>query len=165
MKWLLCLVLLLAGCTSEVTREPRARASGPKALPLKLMDPTGEVREFVPGAKFEVTVIAFFSPTWNPDNESQVGELQKLHQRRGSQPLRILLVAYDEEPERLRKYLQAQPLPMEVAVGDDATYDSWGLKAIPTTVLVAPDGGTIERLEGQVTAERLWEKISPFFPE
>jgi len=159
------MALLLAGCTTEVQREPRARAQGPKSQALRLMSPEGEVRELVPGAKYEVTVVSFFSPTWNPDNASQVGELQKLAQRRGSQPLRILLVAYDEEPKRLRKYLQEHPLPLEVAVGDEATYDSWGLKAIPTTVLVAPDGGTIERIEGQVTADRLWEKISPFFPE
>lgn len=165
MRWWLLLALLLAGCTSEVAREPRAKAQGPKSLPLKLLAPDGDVVEFVPGAKYEVTVVSFFSPTWNPDNASQVAELQKLHQRRGSQPLRIVLVAYDEEPERLRKYLKNHPLPMEVAVGDDATTDSWGLKAIPTTVVVAPDGATIERLEGQVTADRLWDKISPFFPE
>lgn len=167
MRWLLLLSLILAGCTQDLesSARTRARASGPKALPLRLVAPDGEAVEMIPGAKFEVTVVSFFSPTWNPDNASHVAQLQKLQQRRGSQPLRIVLVAYDEEPGRLRKYLAANPLSMEVAVGDEGTFEHWKLKAIPTTVLVAPDGATIERLEGQVNADQLWERIAPFFPE
>ena len=170
MKWLLCVVLLLTGCTADLEKSPRARAraNGPKASPLKLLSPSGETVELVPGARFEVTVVSFFSPTWNPDNASHVGQLQKLFQRRGTQPLRVVLVAYDEEPEKLRKYLASNPSlkgGIEVAVADEPTLERWEVKAIPTTVVVAPDGAIIERLEGQPLADRLWDKIEPFFPE
>ena len=168
MKWLLLVSLFcLGGCTADLEKKMpvRAKATGPKANALKLTSPTGEAVELVPGAKFEVTVVSFFSPTWNPDNASHVGELQKFFQRRGEQPLRIVLVAYDEEPERLRTYLKEHPVEFEVGVGDQPTFASWNVKAIPTTILVAPDGAIIERLEGQPEAERLWTKVAKFFPQ
>ena len=86
------------------------------------------------------------------------------HERYSPRGLNIIGVAYGEEPSGLRKFLAANPVPFEVAVGADSTYEKFALTSIPTAVLVDENGRIVERWSGYFTTEELAEKISPKLP-
>ncbi len=159
---LLCL-LVLAGC--------HLKTAGPKATPttspvatvqpftLKSAQQEGAV-QFDPDSD-GATLVAFWSPTWNPEHEAHLELLTELHERYGNKGLRIIAIAYDEKLEAVQQVLQQKIVPFEVALGTQALYQRFEVEALPTLLVVAPGGALIRRLEGLQTAEELKNDIKP----
>lgn len=164
MRWigLALLTLLAAGCTQTLVSQesPTPGATGtPDAPAFNLLSAQGEAVTFTPGKK--VTLIAFWSPSWDPDHLAQLRALTELHERYANRGLRIVAVTYDEQPQKVRAVLQEHPVPFEVAVGAENTYERFGLENLPTALLVNREGVTVERFEGHRDVSELGEKIEP----
>ncbi|MBI3924645.1 MAG: TlpA family protein disulfide reductase [Armatimonadetes bacterium] len=156
--------LLACGCAQTVPEgeTPRPTVTGPTAPGFSLLSPLGDPVALEPGSQpGEPTLIAFWSPSWDPDHAAEEIVLRQLLERYGNRKLRVIAVAYDEKPEQIRNYLRQSPVPYEVAMGDEGIYDAYRLEAIPTMVLVAPDGGEAGRWEGHQRIESLAEKVEP----
>ncbi len=174
--WLLLLLLGSYACTTTVPasktptvlsspspgERPMPVASGPVVKPFSLLSPLGDRVEYVPGKEQVVCLIAFWSPTWDKDHAYQEKVLRELMSRYDDHHFRAVVIAYDEKPSFIRAYLKKRPVPFEVAMGETKVYDDYALKAVPTYILVAPDGRRIALWVGHQTVETLEQKIQPF---
>lgn len=112
----------------------------------------------------DVTLLVFWSFTWDSNVETLLARLAELHERYAPRGLRIISVSYDEEPSRLRNFLSSNKTPFPVAVGVDSAYERFGIKSIPTAILVDKDGKIVERWEGHYSTEELSPKITSYLP-
>lgn len=170
------MVLLATGCqpsgpvepsTAPTTAGPRDVASSGEPSPkFELTAPDGSMVKFDPqdNPDNEAFLIYFWSYRWDPNVKTFLERAAELHERYAPRGLVIYGIAYDEEPAGLRKFLSTNSLPFEVAVGTDATYQSFDVKSIPTAILVDANGRMVERFSGYYSTEELAEKISPYLP-
>lgn len=135
-----------------------------EAIPFNLISATGETISFKPGVDKKLTVICFFSVTWDPDGKALLQRLTELHERSAPLGLRIIAISYDEQPKRVKSLVKNLPLAFEVAVGAKSTYERFGLRAIPTFLIIEPKGRLLERFEGHIGVEELQSKIEAYLP-
>ncbi|MCA9790747.1 MAG: TlpA family protein disulfide reductase [Candidatus Eremiobacteraeota bacterium] len=162
----LLVALLLAGCNPGP--EPESTATPTHKLGtiegFKLQTPDGKPVVFDPNDSSKVTVLSFWSVTWNPENEAHLDLLNELYERYGNKGLRIIAIAYDEKPEAVKAVMEKRILPFEVAMGTKELYERFKLTSIPATFVVSPGGALRKRLEGLQTVETLTELIKPELP-
>ena len=172
-------LLWLGGCNNGPGENPTFPATSPTASSsassaesgepspgFNLAAPDGSTVEFNPkeNPDNEVFLLLFWSYRFDPNVKTLLSRAGELHERYSPRGLNIIGVAYGEEPSGLRKFLAANPVPFEVAVGADSTYEKFALTSIPTAVLVDENGRIVERWSGYFTTEELAEKISPKLP-
>ena len=112
----------------------------------------------------EVTLILFWSYRWDPNVKALLQTASELHERYAPRGLNIIAISYDEEPAALRDYLDKNPVPFEVAVGRQSSYDLFELEDIPTGILVDKNGKIARRWKGHFSTEELAETLAPFLP-
>lgn len=166
---ILLLALLLCGCNPSADPNASASPSNDQTasgeLPgFNLLSFNGETISFAPGSDDKLTVLAFWSPTWDPDSAVMLERLIELHERYAVRGLRILVVTYDEEPKTIRALAQKRRFPFEVAIGAKSTYERYQLEAVPTFVVVTPEGKVADRFEGHLGIENFVKKVSDILP-
>jgi alkyl hydroperoxide reductase subunit AhpC len=112
----------------------------------------------------DVTMLVFWSYSWDSNVKTLLARLSELHERYAPRGLRIIAVAYDEEPSNLRNFLSTNKTPFPVAVGVDSTYEKFGLKSIPTIIVVDKSGQIVKRWEGHYSTEEISTELSPYLP-
>lgn len=172
---LILFALLAAGCQKSAepgqsaTPKPTkssAASTGAPSPKFNLTAPDGSTVAFDPSnnPNQEAFLLLFWSYRWDPNVSTFVQRASELHERYAPRGLTIIGVAYDEEPAGLRNYLSKNPLPFDVAVGADTTYEKFQIDSIPTAILVNKEGKIVERWTGYFTTEELAGKISPHLP-
>lgn len=160
---LFLLLVLLPACGGSPEGDspsgPAPSGTGPALPPLTMKGADGGAVELRPGEGPALTLVEAWSPTWFPEAERQLQQLVELHERWGNRGVRVLAVAYDEEPEAVARALEGQGVLFEVAMGDTATWEALKVEALPTTWLVDRKGRVVEKLEGYQPLETLEVKL------
>lgn len=112
----------------------------------------------------DVTLLVFWSYSWDSNVKVLLSRLAELHERYAPRGLRIIGISYQEEPSNLRNFLSTNKTPYPIAVGVNSTYDKFGLKSIPTAILIDQSGKIVQRWEGHYSTEELSTAISPLLP-
>lgn len=174
---LIALLLWLPGCqgpgnnptfpaNSPSASHTATASSGEMCPGFNLVAPDGSTVEFDPtqNPDNEVFLLLFWSYRFDPNAKTLLSRAAELHERYSPRGLTILSISYQEEPSGLRAFLKKMPVPFEVAVGRDSTYEKYNLDSIPTAILVDVNGRVADRWTGYFTTEELAEKISPKLP-
>jgi len=174
---ILCLLsLLFLGC--QPSDDPGLDGPSPTSTPIKsahkgepspklnLTAPDGSTVTFNPSDNpdNEAFLLVFWSQQWDPNARTLLDRVEELHERYAPRGLTVIAVSYDDEPSGLRKYLNANPLPFEVAVGAASTLSDFQVTSIPTAILVDSNGRIVERWSGYYSTEEWAEAISPHLP-
>lgn len=163
-------LLCLCGCggpNSNPTPTPTGQAGKGKVSPgFNLTSVDGATISFKPmdNPTGDVTLIVFWSKTWDSNAKVLLARLAELHERYAPRGLRIIAVSYQEEPADLRAFLAINKTPFSVAVGKPNTYENFAVKSIPTAILVDKSGIAVERWEGHYSTEEMSTTLSPYLP-
>ena len=90
----------------------------------------------------EVVVVNFWA-TWCPPCRREMPSLERLRQEMGEEGVTVLAVNIGEDAETVFSFLgMVEPTPEFPMLFDKdaATLEDWGVKGLPTTFVVAPDG-------------------------
>ncbi len=166
---ILLLIFTLAGCGGNTKATPSASPSVSKgqASPgfnLTAVDGSAVSLKPTENPQGDVHLVVFWSYRWDPNVKTLLQRYSELHERYGPRGLRIIAVAYGEEPTGLRTFLSENKTPFPVAVGVDSTFSKFDLKALPTAIVVDKDGKIADRWEGHFTTEEMSEKLKPYLP-
>jgi peroxiredoxin len=112
----------------------------------------------------DVTLLAFWSYSFDSNVKVLLSRLAELHERYAPRGLRLISIAYQEEPANLRNFLSTNKTPFPVAVGVDSTYQKFALKSIPTAILIDKSGKIVHRWEGHYSTEEMSTVISGYLP-
>ncbi len=112
----------------------------------------------------DIHLVLFWSYRWDPNVKTLLQRYAELHERYAPRGLRIIAVAYGEEPSGLRTFLAENKTPFPVAVGVDSTFSKFDLKALPTAILVDKSGKIADRWEGHFSTEEMGEKLKSYLP-
>ena len=139
-----------------------AQGTGSPVPAFTLKDAEGKPVGFTPGTD-AVTVLEVWAPTWFEQSDQQFQRLQELHERFGNRGVRILCLAYETDPPRVRQAIQDHAALFDVALGDEATFDMLDLQSLPTTWILDRQGRPLQHLEDfhplGVLEERLEEAL------
>jgi cytochrome c-type biogenesis protein len=128
-----------------------------------LKDAEGKPVGFTPGTD-ALTVLEVWAPTWFEQSDEQFQRLQELHERFGNRGVRILCLAYETDPPRVRQAIADHAALFDVALGEEATFDKLELQSLPTTWILDRQGRPLQRLEGfhplEVLEKHLEEALS-----
>lgn len=142
-------LLLLGGCGDETAPQ---RGAGPRieGLILERLDGGAEAIEDYRGKLVVLNVWA----TWCPPCRREMPGLEKLARELDPERFAVIGLAIDESPPLVREYLRQKGLTFarHIDRGGNATHQRMDLSAVPTTVVIAPDG----RVVWSVAGERDW---------
>lgn len=166
---LLVALLSLSGCGggSSATSTPSPKSGKGQTSPgfnLTAVDGSPVSLKPKDNPNGDITLVVFWSKTWDSNAKVLLGRLAELHERYSPRGLRIIAVSYQEEPADLRAFLAINKTPFAVAVGVDSAYEKFSLKSIPTAILVDKEGQIVERWEGHYSTEEMATAISQYLP-
>lgn len=149
-RWLGLILLLLCGCALA--------AEGMKAV-----DPPREVSDFVlPGidgkqhrledqaGKF---VLVNFWAVWCGPCRAEMPSLERAYQQLKSDRFELLAIHAGPSVENATEYADELKLNFPILVDEGLELTSWGIRGLPTTFLVDPDG----RILAEAVGERSWD--------
>lgn len=142
-------MLALAACGDDAA--PKAMP-GPTltGLPLEKLDGSREAIEDYRGKLVVMNVWA----TWCGPCRREMPGLEKLAASLDPERFAVVGLAIDDSPALVREYLRQKGLTFarHIDRGGQATHELMDLNAVPTTVVLAPDG----RVVWSVAGERDW---------
>lgn len=168
---ILLLTLALAGCggggkpkVNPTTSPSVSKGQASPAFNLTAVDGSTVSLKPSENPDGDVHLVLFWSYRWDPNVKTLLQRYAELHERYAPRGLRIIAVAYGEEPSGLRNFLGENKTPFPVAVGVDSTFTKFALKALPTAVLVDKEGKIADRWEGHFSTEEMSEKLKSYLP-
>ncbi len=90
----------------------------------------------------KVVVVNFWA-TWCPPCRREMGSLERLHQATREKNVEVLAVNVGENIDAVFSFLgTVEPLPnFQMLFDQDAvSMETWGVKGLPTTYIIGPDG-------------------------
>ena len=108
------------------------------------------------------TVLLNFWATWCGPCRKELPHLEKLHQRFSGDGLVVLGVS-DEKADESRAFLEEHGITFPT-LNDDAAevFRRYRVTAIPTTLVIGPDGRLRERIEGYTRASAFVKAVKPY---
>ena len=102
-------------------------------------------------------VLVNFWATWCAPCRVEMPWLVELYARYRTQGLEILGVSVDDDqPDRVRRFVQDRQVKYRIVLEDDAVVDAYGgLRFLPQTFFIGRDGRILERTYGIRTKEEL----------
>ncbi|PSP82947.1 TlpA family protein disulfide reductase [Halobacteriales archaeon QS_1_68_17] len=151
----------LAGCVgggSDGANEAGTATTGDGGLGLETLDAggssAGTVRVVLPGK----TVLVDFFATWCAPCEPQMDHLRTVREQFPG--IHMLSISWEEDREAIREFWQEHDGTWPVAVDPSAqSAERFGVSALPTAVVFAPDGTETWRHVGLVDAETLAARV------
>ena len=113
--------------------------------------------------KGRVVVLNFWA-TWCPPCKEELPSLQTLHEIGGGDPV-VIGINVRETASHVRRYLTSTGMNFPVVLDPQAELAKrYGVKAFPTTLLIAPDGQVRWRVVGEVdwAGPEAWRWITGF---
>jgi thiol-disulfide isomerase/thioredoxin len=122
----------------------------PRAAPtLELTDLGGRSHD-LKAHRGKVVLVNFWA-TWCEPCRDEMPSIQRLRNRLADKRFAVLMVNLDEPEARVRRYIQDAGLDLPVVLDPGKRVTSrWGVKMLPSTFLVAPDGRLRYRLIGDM---------------
>jgi thiol-disulfide isomerase/thioredoxin len=123
--------------------------SGRAAFPLELADLKGD-RLDLKAHRGKVVLVNFWA-TWCEPCRHEMPSIQRLRDRLGDKRFAVLLVNVDEPEARVRRYVDEVRLDLPIALDPGKRVTSrWGVKVLPSTFLIGPDGRVRYRVIGDM---------------
>ena len=142
------MLLLACGAGSK----PRAVAAT-GAVNLSLRDITGRKLE-LSSLRGKVVLVDIWA-TWCAPCRRTIPDLIKISKRRPEDVVVVGILTADE-PGRLKGFLDTQPIPYFVGIGDERTEAAFPAPALPTLFVVSREGKVVERLVGAHGEAEVW---------
>jgi thiol-disulfide isomerase/thioredoxin len=121
--------------------------SGEPAPPLVLKDLQGASHDLT-RFRGKVVLVNFWA-TWCEPCRHEMPSIQRLRDRLATKPFAVLAVNVDEPDARVRNYVSQSKLDLPVVMDPNKTVTrAWGVRVLPTTIIVGPDGRFRYRLVG-----------------
>lgn len=121
--------------------------SGGATPPLALKDVEGAAHD-LNLYKGKVVLINFWA-TWCEPCRQEMPSIQRLRDRFAGKPFAVLAINVDEPDARVRHFLEQTRLDLPVLMDRNKTATrGWGVRVMPTTFIVGPDGRIRYRLMG-----------------
>jgi peroxiredoxin len=144
MRRLLPLALLASfvACADSGSREaPPLSLSGLDGKTMTLAEKRGRV------------VLVNFWATWCDSCREELPALNAIDLRLKDKPFSLLSVSLDESPQTvLPAFLKKHGVTYPVLTADDAVLRAWGVRGLPATFLIGPDGLIERRWLGPIDA-------------
>lgn len=164
-KWpfLLALFVLVLSAAAEAasSEKPTAPEPGQAAPPLSIeqwLQPPGPVAADWGAWRGKVVVVEFWA-TWCGPCVAAIPHLNDLAKKFEGRPV-VFVSLTDEEEAPVAKFLQRKPLAGWVGLDSDrSVFDAYGVRGIPHTVLVGPDGTLIAATNPADVTEAVLEEI------
>ena len=92
-----------------------------------------------------------FWATWCEPCRQEMPSIQRLRDRLAGKPFVVLAVNVDEPEARVRRFLSQTQLDLPVLLDPNkAVTRGWGVRVLPASFIVGPDGRTRYRLIGDL---------------
>ncbi|HEX2768271.1 MAG TPA: TlpA disulfide reductase family protein [Geobacteraceae bacterium] len=132
-----------------LTVPPAAFATFQKGQPAPSIKVTTASGQTVSLANYKgyVLVLDFFA-SWCEPCKRSIPHLIELNRKYGKQGLQILGLSLDEDREDLNQFVMPLKLNYPVALADENLQSGYGLRSIPTLVLIDKKGIVVEKYMG-----------------
>lgn len=128
------------------TTAEAALKKGEPAPPIKVTTTSGQPVTLA-NYKGYVLLIDFFA-SWCHPCEKSIPHLIELNKKYGKQGLQILGLSLDEDSYDLIDFIKPKKLNYPVALADEDLQEKYGLRSIPTMVIVDKKGNVVEQIMG-----------------
>jgi thiol-disulfide isomerase/thioredoxin len=146
-----CLAALVSiSAAPVIAAAGKLEALTPRAAPaLELADLEGR-RHDLKALRGKVVLVNFWA-TWCEPCREEMPSIQRLRERFADKPFAVLMVNLDEPEARVRRYVQEARLDLPVVLDPGKRVTSqWGVRILPATFLIGPDGRLHYRLIGDM---------------
>jgi peroxiredoxin len=146
---LLIAVFLLLHGTVAMASGKLEQWSGRAAPPFELVDLDGR-RHDLKAHRGKVVLVNFWA-TWCEPCREEMPSIQRLRARMADKRFAVLMVNVDEPEARVRRYVEEARLDLPIVVDPGKRVTAqWGVKILPATFLVGPDGRIRYRVIGEM---------------
>ncbi len=148
---LLCLLSLSAPAAElpPLTQGLTPIPPGTEAPPLRLLDLDAETID-IADFRGQVVLVNFWA-TWCPPCRREMPSLERLSLATAGEGVAVLAVNIGEDEDTVFPFIgMVEPSPTFPLLFDKdaATLEAWGVRGLPTTIVVAPDGSLAYRAVG-----------------
>ena len=91
---------------------------------------------------------------------SEIPTLSSLQDRYGSQGLRVLGVAVDDQAASIRKVIEQRHINYTIALGNDRMEEEFGADGFPVTLVIGRDGRIYSQHSGAIRAQDLEAEVT-----
>jgi cytochrome c biogenesis protein CcmG/thiol:disulfide interchange protein DsbE len=114
-----------------------------------LPDASGKMVKFSDVCRENKLVMINFWASWCTPCRMEMPQFERIYATKKGQGFTLLAVNEDREREKADAYLKNKPVSFPVLIDNDgAISKQFGVKALPTTILVGQDGKVIQVVEG-----------------
>ena len=86
--------------------------------------------------------------SWCPPCRAEMPAIQKLYQSVDTTKVAFVMLSLDEDSQKARKFVQEHDFTFPVYVQGGPMPDAFQSQAIPTTLILDPNGQIVQRIEG-----------------
>ncbi len=98
-------------------------------------------------------VLLNFWATWCAPCRKEMPAMSNLHNEFGGEGLEVVGVHVGPSLAGVKKFLESVPVSFTILIDKDMRLASWGVRGLPTTYLINPEG----KLVYQAVGERVWD--------